>query len=194
MHDFWTEFDQGHQGPACLRGKHEMCPHFVAMGGGLNRRRLRLEFGAALCRCSCHARCPLAGNRGAVPFKQWRESCTCPGAEQMREHMAEVGEPPDWAEIRERAQRRSQSRREAFHATRREAAGRSRAEIRDIYVAELRARSVDPPSEEVLAAIVERIKGNPLPSYKIAGEALVQVGTAVVGIARLFRDIQRPPS
>ena len=80
MPDFWTEFDQSHQGPACMRGNHELCSHFVAMGGALNPRRLRLEFGAALCRCSCHADCPVTSKRLAIPCKEWRTQCRCPGA------------------------------------------------------------------------------------------------------------------
>src|SRR5215469_15352193 len=175
MPDFWTEFDQSHRGPACMRGNHQLCSHFVAMGGGLNPRRLRLEFGAALCRCSCHADCPLAGRRLAIPFKEWRAQCRCPGAEQMRQHMAEAGDPPDFAEYRERAERRSQARRAAFDAARSDAADKTREEIRDIYVAELRARGVDPPPEEILAAIVERIRGNPLPSYKVGAAGLIKM-------------------
>ncbi len=195
MPDFWTEFDQSHQGPSCMRGAHQACPHFVAMGGGFNPRRMRLEFGAALCRCSCDAGCPVTGTRMAVPFKLWRESCNCPGAEQERQRMNDAGiEPPDFGELRAEAERRSRARREAFQSARRASAGKSKAEVQDLYAAELRARGLRIPREEVLAAAADRIRGNPLPSYKLAGEGLVHMGKATVKMARLFRDITKPPT
>jgi hypothetical protein len=195
MPDFWTEFDQSHQGPSCMRSAHQACPHFVAIGGGFNPRRLRPEFGAALCRCSCHAGCPVAGSRMAVPVKLWRESCDCPGADEKRQRLNAAGiEPPDFGEIRAEAERRSGARREAFQAARLASAGKSTTEIQDLYAAELRARGLRIPREEVLAAAADRIRGNPLPSYKLAGEGLVQMSKATVKIARLFRDITKPPT
>ena len=178
-----------------MRGEHPACPHFVAMGGGFNPRRLRPEFGASLCRCSCHAGCPVAGRRLAVPFKEWRDSCSCPGAEQERQRRADAGaEPPDFAELREQAERRQLARREAFQAASRAAAGKSDAEIQDLYAAELRARGLRVPGPEVLAAVADRIKGNPLPSYRLAGEGLMKVGKSWVGVARMLRDITKPPT
>lgn len=195
MPDFWTEFDQSHQGRQCERGDHQACPHFVAFGGGINPRRLRLEFGAALCRCPCHAGCPVTDRRLAVPFKVWRESCSCPGAERERQRLEEAGlEPPDFAELRSQAAQRSQARREAFEAASRAAAGKSKAEIEDLYAAELRARGLRPPRQEILSAIADRIMGNPLPAYKVAAEGLLQMGKAAVGIARQFRNATRPPT
>jgi hypothetical protein len=195
MPDFWTEFDQGFQGHLCVRGDHPACPHFVAMGGGFNPRRLRPEFGASLCRCSCHAGCPVTSRRLAVPFKVWRESCSCPGAEHERQRLADAGlEPPDFAELREQAEGRRRARREAFEAASRVAAGKSKTEIQDLYAAELRARGLQVPRQDVLAAVADRIKGNPLHSYKLAGEGLMQMGKATVRAARLFRDITRPPN
>lgn len=195
MPDFWTEFDQGFQGHLCVRGDHPVCPHFVGIGGGFNPRRLRPEFGASLCRCSCHAGCPVTGRRLAVPFKVWRESCSCPGAEHERQRVADAGlEPPDFGELREQAERRRQARREAFEAVRRAADGKSKAEIQNLYAAELRARGLRVPGQEVLAAVADRIKGNPLPSFKIAGKGLAQMGKATIRTVRLFRDITRPPA
>ena len=176
MPDFWTEFDQGFQGRSCEQGDHEACPHFVAMGGGFNPRRLRPEFGASLCRCPCHSGCPIASSRLAVPFKTWKQSCSCRGAEQGKRRLAAAGmEPPDFpdfAEFREQAEQRRQARRDAFEAARRAAAGKSTAEIQDLYAAELRARGLPVPRAEILAALAERINGNPLPSYKVAGRGL----------------------
>jgi hypothetical protein len=195
MPDFWTEFDQSHQGHLCTRGDHDSCPHFVAMGGGINPRRLRPEFGAALCRCACHAGCRVAGRRLAVPYKVWRESCSCPGSERERQRLTEARlEPPDLGELREQAERQSRARREAFQMASRAAAGKSKAEIQDLYADELRARGLRVPRDEVLAAVADRINGNPLPSYKLAGQVLVKMGKNVAAVARLFRDVTRPPA
>src|SRR5215469_1519152 len=62
------------------------------------------------------------------------------------------------------------------------AVGRSRAEIREIYVAELRARSLKIPPEHILDALVERINGNPLPTAHVLGESLT-------GMAKAFHEI-----
>jgi hypothetical protein len=129
------------------------------------------------------------------PFKLWRESCDCPGAEEKRQRLNDAGiEPPDFGEIRAEAERRSRARREALRAARLASAGKSITEIQDLYVAELRARGLRIQRAEVPAAGADRIRGNPLPSYKLAGEGLVQLGKATVKIARLFRDITKPPA
>ena len=194
--DSSAESDQAPRTLVCARDAHRECPHFVGMGGGgLNPRRLRLEFGTVLCRCSCHDACPLAGTgRWAVPFKLWRDSCTCPGADRARQRMAATGrEPPSFREIRERQRQTDQARREAFQAARRAAAGKSRDEIRELYLAELRARGLPPPPEQALAATVEHIAGNPIPAARLAVHGFAQLGKGAVALARLLRDLNRPP-
>jgi hypothetical protein len=194
--DSSAESDQAPRTLVCARDAHQECPHFAGMGGGgLNPRRLRLEFGTVLCRCSCHDACPLAGTgRWAVPFKLWRDSCTCPGADRARQRMAATGrEPPSFREIRERQRQTDQARREAFQAARRAAAGKSRDEIRELYLAELRARGLPPPPEQALAATVEHIAGNPIPAARLAVHGFAQLGKGAVALARLLRDINRPP-
>ncbi len=189
MPDRWAEFHE-FQTPLCARDAHRDCPHFVTVGGGFNPRRLRLEFGAGLCSCPCHAPCPVSitTNRFTVPVKEWYRSCSCPGAGRERQRLdAAGGLPPDFAEVREQARRRSQARREAYDATRARAAGKSRAEIRDLYVAELSARGVRAPTERVLDAVVERIAGNPLPAARVLGESLVQIGKGFYELSRFFR-------
>jgi hypothetical protein len=108
--------------------------------------------------------------------------------------MAETGtEPPSFREIRERQRQTDQARREAFQAVRRAAAGKSRDELRELYLAELRARGLEPPSEQGLAATVEHIAGNPIPAGRLAVHGLAQLGKGAVALARLFRDFNRPP-
>jgi hypothetical protein len=103
--------------------------------------------------------------------------------------MDEAGvEFPDFGEIREEARRRSQLRNEAFRATQARATGKSRAEIREIYLAELRARDLRMPAEPVLDALVERIKGNPLPAARVLGESLAGIGKGFHELFKLFRQ------
>src|SRR5215471_17959850 len=103
MPDRWTEFDQQFRTRACNGAAHRDCAHILGPGGGFNPRRLRLEFGAGLCKCTCHASCPVtitAAKRLTVPMKAWYTSCACPGAEPERRSMDEAGiEIPDFAEL-----------------------------------------------------------------------------------------------
>jgi hypothetical protein len=192
MPDRWADFTESLRTPACRGGPHQDCAHESGMGGGFNPRRLRPEFGVGLCPCDCHSGCPvtLTANRMTVPMKTWHTSCTCPGAEQERQRLAAAGvEIRDFGEIREDAQRLARARREAYEATRARAAGKSREEVREMYLAERRARDLNVPSDRVLDAAVERIMtGNPLPTARIAGEGLVRMGKAVHEISKLFRQ------
>jgi len=80
-----------------------------------------------------------------------------------------------------RAQRRRSRRRER-------AAGKSKAEIAEIYVSELRARGLKVPAEPVLDAIVDRLCGNPLPAARVLGESLAQMGKGLHELSRIFRQ------
>lgn len=191
MSDRWAEFGQVDKSRACNRGAHGDCAHFAAVGGGFNPRRLRLEFGAGLCPCSCHSSCPvsLSEKRMTVQPEVWRESCTCPGAEQERRSLEQAGvEFPDFGKVREDARRRSRARKEAFESARARAAGKSRDEIREIYLAELNARGLTAPGEEILDAVADRIGGNPLPAARLAAEGLAQMGKALHDLSRIFRS------
>ncbi len=91
---------------------------------------------------------------------------------------------PDFREHMARYQRDSQSCREASHAVRAKARGKSRQEIRDLYEAELRSRGLPIPSEEVLAANVDAITGNYLPGARLLGRSLADIAKLVGGIIR----------
>ncbi len=190
MSDRWAEFGRVGTSSACRREVHGDCAHLFTLGVGFNPRRRRLEFGAGLCPCSCHSSCPvsISGKRMTVPLTTWRASCTCPGAERERRRLDEDGvEFPEFGEMWEDAQRRSRLRKEAFQAARARAAGKGRDEIREIYVAELTARSLEKPSDAVLDAVVDRISGNPIPAVRLAAESLVQLGKELHKLSRLFR-------
>jgi hypothetical protein len=191
MSDRWAEFGQVDKSRACTLDAHDDCAHFVTMGGGFNPRRLRFEFGAGLCPCTCHASCPVTTRekRLTVPAEVWRESCTCPGAGQERRRLDEAGvDFPGFGEIREDAQRRSRARMEAFESARARAAGKDRDEIREIYVAELNSRGLRATREDHLDAAVDQITGNPLPAARLAVEDLAQMGKALRVLSRIFRS------
>jgi hypothetical protein len=119
-----------------------------------------------LCGCACHAACPLA-DRMPVPLTVWQQLCACPGAEQQRASKEDPDEPwPGFSEYRESERRRSQERREArsqaFHAAREAAPGKSRDQMRDLYLAELRARGQEIPPEPFLEADIDLLTGHPL--------------------------------
>ena len=95
---------------------------------------------------------------------------------------------PEFTETWDDARRRSRARKEAFESARARAAGQGRDEIRRIYVAELNARGLAAPREDVLDAAVERITGNPLPAARLAVEGLAQMGKALNELSRLFRS------
>lgn len=147
---FWT--------PACHRGTHDECPHVRGYGGEIHPRRLRLETVGLLCQCDCHSSCPIDSKQMAAHEQTWHESCTCPGAtEAERIRRAQL---PDFAELWAKSGRDSQSQREAFQATQASAAGKSREEIRDLYLAELRSRGLEIPPDELLDATVDTLTGN----------------------------------
>jgi hypothetical protein len=118
MPEAWTSFDESLRSRACLRNQHEDCPHFSGLGGGINPRRLRPEFGAGLCPCTCHTACPvtITTRRMTVPIKTWYDSCTCPGADQARQSMDDAGVNPDFGARWEESQNRSRAGKEAFTA------------------------------------------------------------------------------
>jgi hypothetical protein len=124
-----------------------------------------------------------------VPFKSWRDSCTCPGAEQERCRLEEAGvDFRDFDEIWEERRRRTRLRREASQAARARAAGKGRDEIREIYIAELNARGFSQPSDAILDAAVDSISGNPLPAVRLAAESLVQMGKGIHRLSRIIRS------
>lgn len=55
-------------------------------------------------------------------------------------------------------------------------------------MAELTARGLKIPREDLLDAAVERITGNPLPAARLAVEGLAQMGKALHELSRIFRS------
>jgi hypothetical protein len=132
--------------------------------------RHRLESTITLCRCRCHAACPLA-ERMPVPLTVWQQLCACPGAGELRAWKEDPDEPwPGAKQARENRQRewreRTEARNQAFRAASQAARGKSRDEVRDLYIAELRARGQDVPAESFLEADIDLLTGHPLQGLK----------------------------
>jgi hypothetical protein len=154
---------------SCRTGKHEDCGHLGHTAFDLSDRgRPVLD----LCRCDCHPTCPLAGRLPFVSRAIWVGLCTCPGTELAADKLDEAArETPEFPDLerrlRERDEERPRERREeraamraAREATCAAAAGKSRAQIREIYVAELRVRGLTVPSDLVLDATADAIARN----------------------------------
>lgn len=171
--------------PACARDRHDECPHLHGFGGGFNPRRLRLEFGAGLCPCDCHSSCPITSKRITISARVWRESCTCPGAEAERISLDEAGIDLDFDEAWAKSRQESRSRREAFQAARDNVAGKSREEIREMYISELRLRGLKIPRDEVLDAAVDALTGNYQSGARVLGQSLID-------LMRVLRAFRRP--
>jgi hypothetical protein len=82
--------------------------------------------------------------------------------------------------------RHSQARREAFDAAKAQAAGKTREQIRDLYMAELRARGLDMPPDQTLDAEVDAIAGYYRPAMRLMGQALRD-------LPKIVRGMFRPP-
>jgi hypothetical protein len=177
-------FERSLRSPVCLGSAHYDCPHMCGFGGGPNPRRLRMEFGVVLCKCPCHSGCPVTGSRVAVPEMAWRESCTCPGAEDKRSRLDQI---PDLSKDVARTPHSSPACREAFVAARARGAGRSRVRVKDLYKAELRARGLDIPPEIILDADVSRITADYLAAARLFGRWLAGLAKRLGGICRPVR-------
>lgn len=149
---------------ACAGSAHQVCGHVsFAIPPRPGRRR---ESTIVLCRCSCHRACPLARRKGDVPGTVWQLRCSCPGAEDARTSQGDPGEAlPTGDEYREtyksELRLRSEARKETFKATRAAVSGKTRDEVRDLYIAELVARGLEIPREPLLEANIDMLCGGP---------------------------------
>jgi hypothetical protein len=131
------------------------------------RRGGRLQSTIVLCRCDCHEVCSLTGWEH-VPLTAWQELCECPGAAFQRTWKEDIDDPwPGAREQRERRwreeQQRKEARHQAFQAAAEAAAGKTRRQVRELYLAELRARGVpNPMNDDLLEAEVDAMMRHPL--------------------------------
>lgn len=174
MRNAWAdEFEQNIRSMNCADEHHSECSHIAGAAAGLNPRRFRLEAGLMLCKCPCHASCPLTSTRMAVRSAIWYDGCSCPGADQER-----VRQDQSSAEMKAQ----DQARHEAFEAVRAQAAGQTQQEVRDLYIAELRARGLPIPPDVFLDAEAAAFTGNYLPGLTLLGRSLKD-------LASIFRHL-----
>lgn len=128
--------------PECGSSRHGRCTHRNPYEKGFPKR-LRDGFKIALCGCDCHAACPLTGQAN-VSDREWEVACSCPGAQLPRDF---------YRKRREGDQRL----RAAAAAVQAEAIGKTRTEIRQLLINELKAGSGPLPSSDNLDFAVDHI-------------------------------------
>jgi hypothetical protein len=101
----------------------------------------------------------------------WQQWCACAGVAHQPALEQDRYEPwpavPQSGENERRGRReRQKARKQAFRATRDAAPGKSREEVRHLYIAELRARGQRVPPAPVLEADVDLLTGHPLRGFK----------------------------
>jgi len=128
--------------PDCGSGRHGRCTHRNPSEKGFPKR-LREGFKIALCGCDCHVACPLTG-QADVSDREWEESCSCPGAQL----------PRDFYRTSRAGDQRLHAAAAAVQA---ESAGKTRTEIRQLLISELKAGSGPLPSSDNLDFAVDHI-------------------------------------
>lgn len=123
-----------------------------------------------------------------VPLTVWQRLCACPGADEQREWKEDPDEPvPGFGEFREEHERESrerrESRRQAFQAARVAADGKTRDQVRDLYLTELRVRGLDEPRDAILEATVDLLTGHPITANS---RLLLHYGKGAARLAKWF--------
>jgi hypothetical protein len=172
---------QAGQSVSCADGEHDDCPHMRSIEYRVNPFRLRPKSAVLLCKCECHAPCPVISKRRTVPVPAWRESCTCPAAAGVPSSVGR-GQDTDATQT----PYLSPARVAALNAAGDQAAGQSREQVKEFYKAELRARGLDIPMEAVLDVEVSLITGGYPAGTGSAGRALI-------GSVKRLHGIGRPP-
>lgn len=151
---------------------------------GVNPFRRRSVPAVLLCKCECHAPCPVTSKRRTVPVPAWRESCTCSAAADVPSSVGRTsGEDQDTAQT----PYLSPARVAALNAAGDRAAGQSREQVKELYKAELRARGLDIPMEAVLDVEVSLISGDYPAGTGPAGRALGRLVQRLYGVGRPAR-------
>jgi hypothetical protein len=173
-------FERELQSPSCHEGMHEECGHWRGYSTTLNRHRLRREGFAILCRCDCHSSCPVTSENDTVSDPTWRQSCTCPGAEAVRRMRDELKTHPvdisHFAETWAQSRHEFQSQREAFRAAQTSAVGADREQLKDLYVAQLRARGLKILDGQALDAAIDAHMDSDLTGVRLVGREVVNLG------------------
>jgi hypothetical protein len=140
----------------CDSNDHDSCSHLSGVGGGLGLFIPGSGVRPLLCHCACHASCGLSTDQHHT-VDEWFDLCSCPGAEPARER---TGRPPNLAELIRKGRDDVNLRREASAEARANSMGKSREEIREILIAALHARGLQPPPQPVVELELDNIMMN----------------------------------
>ena len=103
-------------------------------------------------------------------LQTWWDECSCPGSERLRGEGRQrwpQGRPPDPAELRRSVQEENEARSEARAAVAARSAGRTRAQLREMFIDELRSRGREIPPGPVLETEVTLIEDTIPPGASI---------------------------
>jgi hypothetical protein len=163
--------------PACVKGDHESCAHWAALGmeGMLSRGGLSKERTIWLCLCPSHAACPLNGLESA-PESAWRTTCTCPAA------------PAEWARF-------DQARAKAEQARVRRAARKEedREVLRDVTIGpgatreSIRSELMDSLARHDVAWDANKVEATVDALASTTGKRWLVAPRAAVALGRAFR-------
>jgi hypothetical protein len=168
----------------CGRSDHSSCSHLSGVGAGLKLSPTGFGFRPLLCHCECHANCSLSTD-GHHTVDEWFDSCNCPGAESARER---AGRPPDVAELMRKARDEANLRREAIEEARARSTGKSREEVREILIAELQTRGLQPPPPSAMELELDGIMEHGiLGRVRLAGRGIA----TFIGIGNTIKDFRR---
>lgn len=152
---------------------------------------LRLT-GADLCRCPCHASCPVSGPDRA-DLGHWWDACTCPGSDGQRAESRRQwnqDRPPTMSDLEERKRRRDAELSRARAAVQPRAAGLPASAIRQLLIDQLRSQGSGVPPEDLLDFEVMRIQ-HPLPPLPPPGTGLFASARALASAYRQHRFVAR---
>lgn len=167
---------------ACANEVHARCPHLMG---------LRLT-GADLCRCPCHASCPVSGP-DAADLGHWWDACTCPGSDPQRAEGRRTwnqDRPPTMSELEQRKRKRDAELSRAMAAVQPRATGLPASAVRQLLIDQLRSQGSDVPPEDLLDFEVMRIQ-HPLPPLPSPGAGLFASARALASAYRQHRSVAR---
>lgn len=129
-----------------------------------------------------------------VPLTVWQQLCWCPGADAQRQWKDDPDEPvPGFKESRENHERewreRREAHRQAFRAAQAAADGKTREQVRELYLAELRVRGLEASRDAILEATVDLLTGHPVIANS---RVLLSYGKGAVRLVRWFRSALPP--
>lgn len=181
----------------CVSDKHGDCYHVY--GGPLPGSP---HAGSYLCLCGCHSGCPL---RGMAPDDISRKLCKCPGMIAQREATQNPTESAtgssrkistliEGIQVAREARNQQRQRRGAERVVAAAAVGKSREEVRGMFLAEFARRGLTPPPQPRLDNLVDTYRTeDPAERQRLIQEGREMFRTALTPLAREVKSLIKPP-